>query len=104
MTVLDPARPRVGRAGTRDSTCVVCHELIGLGVYMQRQLPTPSGAAWLFDLGELRGPWILVLRDHEDEARQRLAEHLVELGQASNVAEAMTVLSDVAVDHAGVIW
>lgn len=69
-----------------------------------RQLPSPSAAAWLFDLGSLRGPWILVLRDREDEARQRLAEHLVELGQASDVAEAMTVLSDVPVDHAGVIW
>jgi hypothetical protein len=67
-------------------------------------LAAVRGAAWLFDLGELRGPWILVLRDHEDEARQRLAEHLVELGQAGDVAEAMTVLSDVAVDHAGVIW
>jgi hypothetical protein len=48
--------------------------------------------------------WILVLRDREDEARERLAEHLVELGQASDVAEAMSVLTDVPVDHAGVIW
>jgi hypothetical protein len=45
-----------------------------------------------------------VLRDHEDEARRRLAEHLVELGQVSDVAEAMSVLTDVPLDHAGVIW
>ena len=71
---------------------------------MHRQLPPPSAAAWLFDLGDLRGPWILVLRDHEDEARQRLAEHLVELGQATDVADAMATLAGVSVDHAGVIW
>ena len=71
---------------------------------VSRQLSTPSAAAWLFDFGDTRGPWIVVLRDHEEEARQRLAEHLVELGQAADVAEAMSLLAEVAVDHAGVVW
>jgi hypothetical protein len=84
--------------------CALQHGLISWGIYAMRQLPSPSAAAWLFDLGDLRGPWILVLRDREDEARQRLAEHLVDVGQASDVAEAMAVLADVPIDHAAVIW
>lgn len=83
--------------------------MISSGVYVRRQeivrqLPSPSAAAWLFDLGDLRGPWVVVLRDHEEEARERLAEHLVELGQADDVSAAMEVLADVPVDHAGVVW
>jgi len=78
--------------------------LIFFRVSPVRQLPSPSAAAWLFDLGDLRGPWIVVLRDREDEARERLAEHLVELDQASDVAEAMQILDGVTADHAGVIW
>jgi hypothetical protein len=69
-----------------------------------RQLPSPSAAAWLFDLGQLRGPWMVVLRDLEPEARERLAEHLVELGHAEDVAAAMRLLAAVQVDHAGVLW
>lgn len=69
-----------------------------------RQLPSPSAVAWLFDLGKPRGPWIVVLRDHEDEARQRLAEHLVELGQAADVAGAFALLTGVTPEHAGVVW
>jgi hypothetical protein len=69
-----------------------------------RQLPSPSAVAWLFGLGDLRGPWIVVLRDLEPEARERLAEHLVELGQATDVSEAMELLADVTAEHAGVLW
>jgi len=65
-----------------------------------RQLPSPSAAAWLFDLGDLRGPWIVVLRDHEEEARERLAE----LGQSPDIPTALALVADVVVDHAGVIW
>lgn len=47
------------------SNCAPRHGLISWGVSLMRQLPAPSAAAWLFDLGDLRGPWIVVLRDHE---------------------------------------
>jgi hypothetical protein len=40
----------------------------------------------------------------EDDARERLAEHLVEMDQAADVAEAMQILTGVTADHAGVIW
>jgi hypothetical protein len=73
-------------------------------VSLLRQLPSPSAVAWLFDLGELRGPWIVVLRDLELEARERLAEHLVELGQATDVSDAMELLADVTPEHAGLLW
>lgn len=69
-----------------------------------RQLPSPSASARLFDLGPVRGPWIVVLRDREDEARERLAEHLVELGQADTVAEGMRLIARSVVDHAGIVW
>jgi hypothetical protein len=69
-----------------------------------RQLPSPSAVAWLFNLGSRGGPWIVVLRDVEDEARERLAEHLVDLGHAVDVADAMVALAEVPADHAGVIW
>lgn len=78
--------------------------MISWGVSLMRQLPSPSATAWLFDLGSFRGPWIVVLRDIEEEARERLAEHLVELGQATDLPEAMAQLADVPVDHAGVLW
>jgi len=89
-----------------------CGETIGLlssGIYAcrqvsMRQLPSPSAVAWLFDLGDTRGPWIVVLRDHEVEARERLGEHLVELGQADDIAQAMDLLADVTPEHAGVVW
>lgn len=84
--------------------CAPRHGLFSWGVSLMRQLPSPSAAAWLFDLGDLRGPWIVVLRDHEEEARERLAEHLVELGQSPDIPTALAVVADVAVDHAGVIW
>ena len=75
-----------------------------LGVSLMRQLPSPSAVAWLFDLGDVRGPWIVVLRDHEHEARERLAEHLVELGQAGDVRDAFELLEHVKPEHAGVVW
>lgn len=78
--------------------------MISSAVSSMRQLPSPSAVAWLFDLGEPRGPWIVVLRDHEDEARQRLAEHLVELGQAGDVTEGFALLAGVAPEHVGVVW
>lgn len=86
------------------SNCASTSRLISWGVSPMRQVPPPSASAWLFDLGSLRGPWILVLRDLEDEALERLAEHLVDLGHAAGVAEALAALASVEAYHAGVIW
>lgn len=69
-----------------------------------RQLPSPSAVAWLFDLGEVRGPWVAVLRDHEEEAQERLAEHLVDLELATNVVEATEILAEISPMHVGVVW
>ena len=69
-----------------------------------RQLPSPSATAWLFDLGGHGGPWIVVLRDVDCEARERLAEHLVSLGKAADVAAAMAMLTCIRAEHAGVLW
>lgn len=88
----------------RIGNCACGFRLISWGVSLMRQLPSPSAVAWLFDLGTLSGPWIVVLRDVEEEARERLAEHLVDLGQAADVQAAMVTLATTAADHAGVIW
>ena len=92
------------RGGTAAGTSTADARMIFCGVSLMRQLPSPSAVAWLFDLGDVRGPWVVVLRDHEDEARERLAEHLVELGQAADVRHAYELLENVEAEHAGVVW
>lgn len=84
--------------------CATPAGLFSLGVSPVRQLPAPTASAWLFDLGDIRGPWLVVLRDHEDEARERLAEHLVDLGLATDMRAAFQILEDVRADNAGVVW
>lgn len=69
-----------------------------------RQLHSQIGNAWLYDLGDLRGPWLLVLRDREDEARERLAEHLVETRLVPDLAAAVDLLVEVDAETAGVLW
>lgn len=83
--------------------CAATVDVIFSWVSLMRQLPSPSAMGWLFDLGDLRGPWILVLRDREDEARERLAEHLVGLAQAVDVRDAFELLESVEAERAGVV-
>ena len=107
MTAPTHAAVRLGATGgiaAHAGSCAAGSALVFFGVSPMRQLPSPSAAAWLFDLGLAGGPWIVVLRDREDEARERLAEHLVELGQADTVKAGMEALTRARVDHAGVVW
>ena len=50
------------------------------------QLPSPAADAWSIDLTGLGGPRYVVLTTSEQHARERLAQHLAELGKAEAVA------------------
>jgi hypothetical protein len=71
---------------------------------MNRQVPAPSAAAWLFDLSHLGAPMFVVLRQDEAEARASLGVHLVELGVMADCSEATVALADANVQHTGLIW
>jgi hypothetical protein len=64
----------------------------------ERQVPAPSAAGWLFDLGDQRGPAFVVLRTDEGAARDCLRDHLCDLGVADEVPV------DASVEYAAVIW
>jgi hypothetical protein len=72
-------------------------------VYPPRQVPAPSAAGWLFDLGDQHGPSFVVLRQDEEGARECLSDHLVEIGA---LPDGITdeLLADASVEYAAVIW
>ena len=47
------------------------------------QVPAPSAVAWLVDLGEIRGARLAVLRAYEQDVRDAVAAHLVEIQAAT---------------------
>ncbi len=53
-----------------------------------RQVPPSSAAAWLLDLGDVRGPRFVVFRCDEARARVALVELLVKNGTVEAVEEA----------------
>jgi hypothetical protein len=69
-----------------------------------RQVPTPSASAWLVDLSELRGPVFCVLRASQEEAREALIAHLLEIGQFDTREEAVEVVADAPTESVGVVW
>jgi hypothetical protein len=71
---------------------------------MNRQVPAPSAAAWLFDLTHIGAPMFVVLRQDEAEARACFGVQLVELGVVADFGEAAAALAEANVQHVGVIW
>ncbi|MHB8660139.1 MAG: hypothetical protein ACYC91_19805 [Solirubrobacteraceae bacterium] len=69
-----------------------------------RQLPTPSADAWSVDLSGLGGPRFVILTLSESRARELLAEHLVELGQADTTTAAAELISEMPCERVSVIW
>lgn len=64
----------------------------------ERQVPAPSAAGWLFDLGDQYGPAFVVLRQDEGAALDCLRDHLDDLGVPDDA------LASAQVEHAAVIW
>lgn len=73
-------------------------------IYTPRQVPAPSAAGWLFDLTTSRGPLFVVLRVTEDDARQALSEHLVDIGAVADHGEADQLIDGQAPAMVGVVW
>lgn len=73
-------------------------------IYTSRQVPAPSAAGWLFDLTRARGPVFVVLRVTEDDARQALSEHLLDIGAVTDPGEADELIDGQAPIMVGVVW
>lgn len=69
-----------------------------------RQVPSPSASAWLIDLRAAEGPAFVVLRVREDEAADRLVEHLIDIGAVIGEAEAAALISGVEPISVAVVW
>jgi len=69
-----------------------------------RQAPPSSAPAWLFDLAAARGPQFVVLRGGEDQAREALTDHLLDIGSVADRDEAAELLADADVESIGVVW
>lgn len=69
-----------------------------------RQVPPPSASAWLFTLAADRAPKFAVLRGGEDEAREALVDHLLEIGSVVDRAEATELLAGAEAESIGVVW
>jgi hypothetical protein len=69
-----------------------------------RQFHRPSGAAWLIDLTAVRGPYFVVLRRDETEAREALAGHLTGLGAVSSDEEAAELIAEATSELVEVVW
>ena len=68
------------------------------------QLPSPTADAWSIDLTGLGGPRYVVLTTSELHARERLAQHLAELGKAETVAAGKTLIGEIPAERVAVIW
>jgi hypothetical protein len=68
------------------------------------QLPTPSARAWSIDLSPLGGPQFIVLAASERHARERLIEHLEELGKLTGNERDHSVIYELAAEWVPVIW
>jgi hypothetical protein len=69
-----------------------------------RQLPAPSAGAWSIDLTALGGPVFVILTTSEQHARERLVEHLVELGKVDDVGAGTMLLAGIPTQRMAVIW
>jgi hypothetical protein len=69
-----------------------------------RKLPSPSAAAWRIDAAALGGPTFVVMRLDEDEAREALAIHLVEIGNVPHTIAAERLVRSLPSESVSVIW
>ena len=69
---------------------------------MNRQVPAPSAAAWLFDLSHLGAPTFCARTKPRRE--RPWGVHLVELGVMGDCSEAAVALANATVQHTGLIW
>lgn len=69
-----------------------------------RQVPAPSGVAWLFRSRPSGGPFFAVLRRDDREARSTLVAHLVDSGATRSQEEAAALLDDAAPEVLAVGW
>ena len=69
-----------------------------------RQLSAPSAQAWSIDLSPLGGPQFIVLAASERHARQRLIEHLEELGKLTGNERDHSVIYELPAEWVPVIW
>ena len=69
-----------------------------------RQVPPPSGAAWLIDLGDVRGPLLVVLRPDTDAAIEAAVAYLLATDAVSDPEDARELLDDVEPQVAAVVW
>ncbi len=72
-------------------------------LYEPRQVPSPSAVAWLLDLSPTGGPRYVVLRPDEQEARDALSVHLIDIG-AMTIEEADTVTETAEAESVAVVW
>ncbi len=68
------------------------------------QLPSPTADAWSVELNGLGGPRYVVLTTSERHARERLAQHLAELGKAETVAAGTVLIAEIPAERVAVIW
>jgi hypothetical protein len=69
-----------------------------------RQVPSPAADAWSIDLTPLGGPRYVILTTSEQHARERLAQHLAELGKAETVGSGTNMIADIQAERVAVIW
>jgi hypothetical protein len=100
MTDPDPQPRRTA------SNCAPARRLISFLVMIDtsRQLPAPTADAWSIDLTALGGPLFVVLTTSEAHARERLVEHLVELGKVEDIGAGTMLLAEIPAERVAVIW
>jgi hypothetical protein len=68
------------------------------------QVLAPSASAWLIDLTAGGGPRSVVVRHEEDEAREALVAHLVEIGSIDNTIAAERLVGSAPAETVAVTW
>jgi hypothetical protein len=69
-----------------------------------RQVPSASALAWMIDLAHVDGPRFVVCRVGDDDARQALVRHLVDIGSISHTIEAERIVAVAPAESVGVVW
>ncbi len=88
----------------RTHHCAAGSGLLFSGVYVSRQVPTPSAAAWLFDLTRSGGPLLVVLGRDASEARATAVGHLLDAWVAIDDGHARAMVAAVEPQLVAVTW
>ena len=68
------------------------------------QVPSPSAGGWLLDLSATDGPRYVVLRLDEQQARDALGVHLIDIGAVETGEIADTMIDTASAETVAVIW